>query len=64
MYLAEWTCILQGYMLRAVSLFLAFASGAGFVESEMSNNGKINFSSFTTTSKSVYHNEKKLGGCD
>ena len=41
-----------------LSSFLAFAGGASFVGCEASDNGKFDFSRFSTTSRSVYHNEK------
>ena len=50
--------VVESLRCGILSLFLAFASGASFVECEASNNGKFIFSRFSTTRRSVYHNEK------
>ena len=47
MYFAEWTCILQGYMLHALTLYIL---------------STWCFSRIATNSRSIYHNEKKLSG--
>lgn len=50
--------VVESLRLDVLRLFLAFASGASFVECESSDNGKIDFSRFTTANRSVYHDEE------
>ena len=50
--------MVESFRLDILSLFLAFAVVASFVECEASDNGKFDFSRFGTTIRCIYHDEK------